>query len=328
MKTARSTLDSVFQASVAAIKTHVLDLAVDGAEGEEDDHPSAASLSDEEVLCQVLEQIYRVGVPQRRLKLATDMGASLKGDDHNLVDSQDSAHFEGATDVPLSWPDADLAEHALDGRGTLEEQLPEGDNHSYMEHMCNDTCLTHSSALHNSLILDLQSEGIKAGSINTPYLPELLGSSCFDYLHTLCMDSDLFTRHRSGALGKESEGMPDIESIYPARGRPENAGHLILDDNVDSYHGSSDDIEIMSSPGPFADVAVSNDLDLLLSDPEDVAEPAADDLDADLFVSDSPTTDDGTFRILQEEWGDATETPPLCDEDDVAASFVADLWDL
>lgn len=142
------------------------------------------------------------------------------------------------------------------------------------------------------------------------------------------MDSDLFTRHRSGALGKESEGIPDIESIYPTRGRPENAGHLILDDNVDSYHGSSDDIEIMSSPGPFADVAVSDDLDLLLSDPEDVAEPAADDLDADLFVSDSPTTDDGTFRILQDEWGDATETPPLCDEDDVAASFVADLWDL
>ncbi|KIK27471.1 hypothetical protein PISMIDRAFT_674827 [Pisolithus microcarpus 441] len=29
----------------------------------------------------------------------------------------------------------------------------------------------------------------------------------------------------------------------------------------------------MSSPGPFADVAVSDDLDLLLSDPEDVAEP-------------------------------------------------------
>lgn len=69
MKTARNTLDSVFQASVAAIKTHLLDLAVDEAEGEEDDHPSAASLSDEEVLCQVLEQIYRIGVPQRRLKV-------------------------------------------------------------------------------------------------------------------------------------------------------------------------------------------------------------------------------------------------------------------
>lgn len=271
------------------------------------------------------------------------MRAPLKGDDHNLVDSQDSAHFEGATDVPLSWPDADVGgvsvamvrpshkyghvtEHALDGRGTLEEQLPEGDDHSYMEHMCNDTCLAHSSAPHVSLVLDLQNERVETGSINTRHLPELLGSSGFDYLRTLCMDSDLFTRHRSSALGKESEVMSDIETIYPTRGRPENAGHLILDDDVDSYHGFSDEIEI--SPGPFVDVAVSDDLDLLLSDPEDVAEPTADDLDADLFVSDSPTADDGTFRILQDEWGDATEIPPLCDEDDVVAGFVPDLWDL
>lgn len=343
MKIARDTLDSIFQASVAAIKSHLAEPAVDGAEGEQDDHPSAARLSDEEVLCQVLEQIYRIGVPQRRPKLATDIGAFLNGDDHNLVDSQDSAHFEGATDMPLSWPDADIAEHALDGRGTLEEHLPEGDNHSCTEHMCNDTCPAHSSAPdskfsrslsdpHISLGLDLPNGRNNTGSITTPHLRELLGSSGFDYLHALCMDLDPFIRHRSSGNGRvlreESllEGMLDIESIH--HDRPENAEHLILDDNVDPYYNSSDDIEIVNSPGPFADVAVSNDMDLLLSDPEDVAEPAIDDLDADLFVSNSPTTDDGTFRILQDEWGDAIETPPLCDEDDVAASFVADLWDL
>ncbi|KAI6121014.1 hypothetical protein EV401DRAFT_1952806, partial [Pisolithus croceorrhizus] len=362
MKIARHTLDSIFQASAAAIKAHLAEPAIDEAEGEEDDHPSAARLSDEEVLCQVLEQIYRIGVPQRRPKLATDIGAFLKGDDHNLVDSQDSAHFEGATDVPLSWPDADVTgasvatvrlshkyshvtEHALDGRGTLEEQLPEGDNYSWMEHMCNDTCPTHSSAPvsnfarslsdpHISLGLDLPNERNNTGTITTPHLRELLGSSGFDYLRGLCMDLDPFTRHRSSgngrALGEESllEGMLDIEPIQPTHARPESAEHLILDDNVNSYYDFSDDIEIVNSPGPSADVAVSNDIDLLLSDPEDVAELAADDLDADLFVSDSPTTDDGAFRILQDERGDAIETPPLCDEDDVTAGFAADLWDL
>ncbi|KAI6166803.1 hypothetical protein EDD17DRAFT_1546075 [Pisolithus thermaeus] len=307
------------------------------------DHPSATRLSDEEVLCQVLEQIYRIGVPQRRPKLATDIGAFLKGDDHNLVDSQDSAHFEGATDVPLSWPDADVTGASV---ATVRLSHKYSDNYSCTEHMCNDTCPTHSSAPdsnfarslsdpHVSLGLDLPNERNNTSSITTPHLRELSGSSGFDYLHALCMDLDPFTRHRSSgngrALGEEYllEGMLDIESIHPTHARPENAGHLILDDNVGSYYDSSDDIEIVNSPGPSADVAVSNDIDLLLSDPEDVAGLAADDLDADLFVSDSPTTDDGAFRILQDEWGDAIETPPLqCDEDDVTASFVADLWDL
>ncbi|KAI6030690.1 hypothetical protein F5J12DRAFT_303832 [Pisolithus orientalis] len=345
MKVARHTLDTTFQASVAAINSHLAEPAVDGAEEEQDDHPSAVQLSDEDVLCQVLEQLFRIGVPQRRPKLATDIGTLLKGDDHNLIDSQDNATLEGATDVPLSWPDAEIAdataatarpsqqhghmtEHAPDGRGTMEEQFPEGDNHAFTEHMCEDTCLAHGSAPdsdsatplsnpHIGLALDLPNERNHSGSITTPHFRQTLGPSCFDYLDAVCMDLDTVTRHHPGEEFPFEE-LLEVDSIPLTHGQPDV--NLILDDNF-----SLDDVEIGNTPRPFVDVPLSSDFDFVLFDPDDVAEPAAEDSNTDLLVNASPTNDDDTFRILEDEWWDAIETAPLCDED-AAASFVADLW--
>lgn len=41
----------------------------EGAPAGDDNRASTARLSDEDVLCQVLEQLYRIGVPQRRPKV-------------------------------------------------------------------------------------------------------------------------------------------------------------------------------------------------------------------------------------------------------------------
>lgn len=66
---ARSHHKFVRQTCTAALCSCTDDAASDSSEKELDDLPATPVLTDEEVLCESMEQLFRVGVPQRRFKV-------------------------------------------------------------------------------------------------------------------------------------------------------------------------------------------------------------------------------------------------------------------
>ncbi|KAF8837910.1 hypothetical protein BDN67DRAFT_1013480 [Paxillus ammoniavirescens] len=106
IKVARSRHTRVLQASAAAISSCIGNDASEDPAEEVDGAPSVSALTDEQALCEVLEQLFRVGVPQRRFKPAAAVVPSPHEDDDDLVKlSQDDTIVDLGADHFFSWPE-------------------------------------------------------------------------------------------------------------------------------------------------------------------------------------------------------------------------------
>ncbi|KAH0832191.1 hypothetical protein J3R83DRAFT_13109 [Lanmaoa asiatica] len=101
LKIARSHHKFVLQTSFATLSSCTDDAASETSEKEMGNHPVTAVLTDEQVLCESLEQLFRKGVPKRRFKpIATPQFVSLPQDDD---DSLLPCMPDAGVDDEVSW---------------------------------------------------------------------------------------------------------------------------------------------------------------------------------------------------------------------------------
>ncbi|KIK88799.1 hypothetical protein PAXRUDRAFT_688090 [Paxillus rubicundulus Ve08.2h10] len=128
LKVARSRHTRVLQASAAAISSCIGDDAVEDSAEEVDGAPSVPALTDEQVLCEVLEQLFRIGVPQRRFKHTAALAPLPQDDDDDALVklSQDDATIDSGADYSFSWPDitrTSLRSASIDVPGMLSDGM-------------------------------------------------------------------------------------------------------------------------------------------------------------------------------------------------------------
>ncbi|KAG2145862.1 hypothetical protein DEU56DRAFT_910145 [Suillus clintonianus] len=123
IKTARARHQSVLQASATALS--LCFAPRDSEDSDEGEQINTPELTPEAVLCESLEQMFRVGVPQTRFKsqIITARLTSSAGDDDQLVE-HDAIFNSTEVDFPLAWPNLpdihmDISVPAIDIQQTV-----------------------------------------------------------------------------------------------------------------------------------------------------------------------------------------------------------------
>ncbi|KAG6336116.1 hypothetical protein ID866_2982 [Astraeus odoratus] len=363
MKLARHRLDLIFRSSSEAIASHLAEDALEAAAGDYNHHPPAASLSDEDVLCQILEQMYRDGIPQRRPRLTTAYRAFLahEGDDYDLVNPQDADLFDTNTSASLSLLDEEFADvpftavhpshiydqdtssNKVDGHDRKAERLPRDNKttpsmHAELDH--EGMCPAHSPALDTDFSTpssELLATWVpstwqdKINPISTPPHHDPLCNAYDECLLASCMDLDPVTRHHPVASHGHKCALPGnnpFEASYLWMWSHHGAHDQPqnpehLTLDDNSSWASSGDIEILSSP--FVDATP-------VSTVEDIDLSLLDAVDIDDFVADSVETNLAGDSLLQDSldsdvwFPDETYDPTHAE--DPAIHFLADLWDM
>ncbi|KAG1743350.1 uncharacterized protein EDB91DRAFT_1126988 [Suillus paluster] len=130
IKTARARHQSVLQASAAALS--LCFAPRDTEDSDEGEHINASTLTPDAVLCETLEQTFRVGVPQTRFKSrimvpCSTLFASSAGDDDQLL--EDGAISNSTeVDFPLTWHNLpefhmDISASVIDMQQTVPDDM-------------------------------------------------------------------------------------------------------------------------------------------------------------------------------------------------------------
>ncbi|KIJ59482.1 hypothetical protein HYDPIDRAFT_33170 [Hydnomerulius pinastri MD-312] len=333
LKAARSRHNLVLQASSTAIYSCTRDDASEDIEWETEDPPSASILTNEEVLCESLEQLFRVGVPQRRFKPTTTysiLSLPQEDDDDLVQSSRDGAIVAAGTDCPFSWLDLpDIAMFPpLFGSTDIQQTLPDDmDDHVQEDwpededlwRTHEDTSQSYEHDFETPSDESLISLSDSSASITTP-------ASRASFPAHYHENEDDYRGARPGALQcgfsqegaflEDSENSALFTSLAPSvshhaahdRFHSQSFAHLTMDQELDVCQAYSGGFEVLDSPVVDGSLDVGyEESDSILFELDEMMDSADNILPVDFSFDDTSFSPDVTQYTNTSSNGEATD---------------------
>ncbi|KAH7885089.1 hypothetical protein F5I97DRAFT_1967933 [Phlebopus sp. FC_14] len=324
LKVSRSRHNRLLQISTAAISSCIGLGTGDESEAEIEDPPPTAVLIDEEVICESLEQIFRVGAPQRRFKPKASYSISSlpQEDDDDLVNSSQSSMISDAgSSYPFAWldlPDIDVAHRfSVDAQqqtlgdtteGFLAEEWPEDDDLSLMSEDTSPSYTWQPLPSDRSLISSIHSSSITTPS-QVPFFTHYHDNEVD--CHSSYLGPGMSQCGLRGDFLEDTENSAVTTSLaslshHAAHDLPhsQNFAHLTLDQDIDVCRVASEDFAILD----------------VVDSPRETDDAILFSLDEMLEFSDVAASEVITDVEVHKTSADLVHIDTDC--------FLADLWDL